>query len=67
MPSKIIMDRFEDSVCEDSRPTSSPEMQKFCNTPLKRKKGQGQTGEGWTLLAAYPAARRRRSADGREI
>lgn len=40
MPSKSIMDRFEDSVCEDSKPTSSPEMQKFCNTPLKRKKGQ---------------------------
>ena len=48
MPSKSIMDSFEDSVCEDSRPTSSPEMQKFCNTPLKRKKGQlckGKPGE----------------------
>ncbi|VDH96056.1 Hypothetical predicted protein [Mytilus galloprovincialis] len=40
MSSKIIMDRLGDSVCEDSRPTSSPEMQKFCNTPLKRKKEQ---------------------------
>ena len=32
MPSK-------NQICEDSRPTSSPKNQQFCNTPLKRKMG----------------------------